>query len=123
MFTADWMSKRCGVTTILQSAFNAGDGISSGNGVNAGTGTTAAGSSSNQGYGLNYGRNASAGISYQQVERRLLLPQEIMNIETGHGLMWLPGMGTLTIPYFAPNYWNRTAPWVRRVRRNPYQGG
>jgi type IV secretion system protein VirD4 len=121
LFTAEWMSKRCGVTTILQSSFNCGDGVSSGDGVNAGSGTTGNGVTSNHGTGMNYGRNASGGISYQQVERRVLLPQEIMNIETGRGLMWLPGMGTLTIPFFAPNYWNRRAPWVSRLRRNPYQ--
>jgi type IV secretion system protein VirD4 len=121
LFTAKWMSERCGVTTIMQSAFNAGDSVNSGNGVNAGSGTTGNGVTSNLGTGDNYGRSASGGISYQQVERRLLLPQELMDIRSGHGLIWMPGMGTKTIPFFAPNYWKRRDPWVRRVRRNPYQ--
>ncbi len=123
LFTAEWMSKRCGVTTILQSAFNLGDGVNTGDGLNAGSGTTGGGVTSNQGYGTNYGRNVSGGYSVQQVERRLLLPQELMDIRPGHGLMWLPGMGTRSIPFFAPNYWKRRAPWVPRVKPNPYQSG
>ena len=43
----------------------------------------------------------------------MLLPQEIMNIRAGHGLIWLPGMGTRTIPFFAPNYWKRRTPGSR----------
>ena len=54
---------------------------------------------------------------------RVLLPQELMDISPGHGLMWLPGMGTRSIPFFAPNYWKRRAPWVQRVKPNPYQSG
>ncbi len=46
-----------------------------------------------------------------------------MNIRAGHGLIWLPGMGTQTIPFFAPNYRMRNAPWVRHVRTNPYYVG
>jgi hypothetical protein len=91
--------------------------------VSAGTGTSGAGASSNQGNSFNSGRSRGGGISYQQTERRVLLPQEIMNIRAGHGLMWLPGMGTSTIPFFAPNYWNRHAPWVKAVKSNPYQRG
>jgi len=37
----------------------------------------------------------------------------------GHGLMWLPGMGTKTIPFYAPNWWDRDAEWVARVKKNP----
>ena len=35
--------------------------------------------------------------------------------------MWLPGMGNRTIPFFAPNYWKIRAPWVPRVKPNPYR--
>jgi type IV secretion system protein VirD4 len=119
LFSAEWMSKRCGVTTILQTGFNLGDGVNSGDGVNAGT--TASGSS--QGYGSNYGRNSSGGISFQQVERRLFLPQELMDMQPGHGRIWLPGMGTQSIPFFAPNFWKRREPWVERVKPNPYLKG
>ena len=80
LFTAKWMSERCGVTTILQSGFNLGDGINAGDGTSTGTGSTGAGSSSNQGNSFNNGRSRNGGISYQQTERRVLLPQEIMDI-------------------------------------------
>jgi type IV secretion system protein VirD4 len=118
LFTAEWMSKRCGVNTIMQSSVNFGDGINNGDGVSSGT---SGGGNSNQGNSFNNGRSRNAGISYQQTERPVLLPNELMNIRGGHGLMWLPGMGTSTIPFFAPNYWNREAPWAARVRDNPYQ--
>ena len=114
--TARWMSERCGLTTILQSGFNLGDGINDGSGVNTGTGP----SGINQGNSANAGRSRNGGISYQQTERRLLLAQEIMNIRAGHGLIWLPGMGTQSIPFFAPDYRKRRAPWVQRVRPNPW---
>jgi type IV secretion system protein VirD4 len=121
LFTAKWMSERCGMTTMLQAGFNLGDGVNSGDGVNAGTGQSGTGVSSNQGTGRNYGRNTSGGIGFQQVERRAFLPQELMDMRPGEGRMWLPGMGTRSIPFFAPNYWNREADWVTRVRPNPYR--
>jgi hypothetical protein len=117
------MSECNGVTTILQSGLSINDGINAGDGVNAGSGVSGSGPSSNQGNSFNNGRSRSGGISFQQTERRVLLPQEIMNIRAGHGLLWLPGMGTKSIPFFAPNYWMRSAPWVQAVRRNPYQSG
>jgi len=120
-FTAEWMSKRCGVTTVLQANFNLGEGINTGDGVNAGTGMSGSGSSSNQGSGRNYGHNKSGGLSYQQTERRAFLPNELMDMRPGHGRIWLPGMGTSSIPFFAPNYWKRREPWVARVRPNPYR--
>ena len=123
LFTAKWMSERCGVDTILQTGFNLGDGINTGDGASTGSGTTGGGASSNQGNSFNSGRSRNGGISYQQTERRVLLPQEIMNIRAGHGLIWLPGMGTRTIPFFAPNYYKRRAPWVQHVRPNPYYSG
>jgi len=119
--TAEWMSRRCGTTTIMQMGFNEGAGVNSGHGVNAGTGVSggAGGESANQGLGTNYGRNVSDGLSYQQAERRFLLPQELMDLEAGTGRIFIPGMGTRSIPFFAPNYWKRREPWVREVRRNP----
>jgi type IV secretion system protein VirD4 len=117
--TANWMSDRCGVTTALKAGVNFGDGINEGDGLNDGTGTTGAGTTTNQGSGKNYGRNRSGGISYQQTERKVLKPQEIRDILAGHGLMWVPGMGTKTIPFYAPNWWDRDAEWVARVKKNP----
>ena len=123
LFTAKWMSERCGTTTILQTGFNLGDGINTGDGASTGSGNSGGGASSNQGNSFNSGRSRNGGISYQQTERRVLMPQEIMDIRAGHGLIWLPGMGTRTIPFFAPNYYRRSAPWVPHVRPNPYYSG
>ena len=122
-FTAEWMSKRCGTTTILQRSLNFNEGISSGDNVNSGSGQSGGGMSSNQGQGSNSGRSQGASLSYQQVERRAVLPQEIMSLKLGHGFIWVPGEGELAIPFFAPNYWKRSAPWVARVKQNPYRLG
>jgi type IV secretion system protein VirD4 len=123
MFTAKWMSELCGVDTFLQAGINLSDGINTGGGTSASTGTSGGGMSSNQGNSFNNGRSRGGGISWQQTERRVMLPQDIRAIRAGHGLMWLPGMGTRTIPFFAPNYWNREAPWVKMVKPNPLQRG
>jgi type IV secretion system protein VirD4 len=124
LFTADWMSRRCGVTTVLQMGFNEGSGVNSGFGANTGTGTGANGGvSANQGANNSYGSNISDGLSYQQVERRVLLPQELMDMAPGNGRIWLPGMGSESIPFFAPNYWWRRSPFVAHVRPNPYRQG
>ena len=122
-FTAEWMSKRSGTTTILQRSLNFNEGISSGDNVNSGSGQSGGGMSSNQGQGSNSGRSQGASLSYQQVERRAVLPQEIMSLKLGHGFIWVPGEGDRAIPFFAPNYWNRSAPWVERVKQNPYRLG
>jgi type IV secretion system protein VirD4 len=121
LFTAKWMSERCGVTTVAQAGFNLGDGVNSGGGVNAGTGMNGSGFSSNQGTGQNFGRNMSGGLSVQQVERRAFLPQELMDMKAGECRAWLPGFGSRSVPLFAPNFWNRKADWVARVRPNPYR--
>jgi type IV secretion system protein VirD4 len=123
-FTAEWMSKRSGMTTILQEGFSLNDGFNRGSNTNAGTGMNGQGGiSSNQGQGENLGRNRGGGINMQQAERRAVLPQELMSVENGHGRIWVPGEGTRSIPFFAPNYWKRRAPWVARVKPNPYQSG
>jgi len=122
-FTAGWMSKRCGNTTVLQRGFNIGDGVNSGDGANSGTGFSPGGSSTNQGSNRNYGKNFSGTYTVQQVERAAISPQEMMNLKPGHGRIWPLGMGGRSIPFFAPNYWNREADWLKRVKRNPYYNG
>jgi len=122
-FTAEWMSKRSGNTTILQRGFNLADGVNSGDGANSGFGYSNSGGSSNQGSNRNYGRNINGTFSVQQVERPAFLPQELMNLPPGQGRIWPLGMGGRSIPFFAPNYWNREADWVRRVKENPYYNG
>jgi len=121
LFTAEWMSRRCGKTTVLQLGFNQGQGINNGHGFNAGSGTGGQGVTTNAGSGINFGGNISDGLSFQQAERPFLLPQELMDFAPGTGLIWTPGMGTRSIPFFAPNYWQRRDPWVARVRPNPYR--
>ena len=123
LFTARWMSERCATTTVVQAGFNVGDGVNSGSGVNAGTGLNGSGFSSNQGTGENFGHNTSGGLSLQQVERRAFLPQELMDMKAGECRAWLPGFGSKSVPLFAPNFWNRKADWVARVRPNPYRKG
>ncbi len=122
-FTAEWMSKRSGVTTILQTGFNVTGGVSNGDNVNESSGQTGRGGSLNQGRGQNYGENKGGGLNFTQAERRVFLPQELMDIPNGHGRIWMPGLGTESIPFFAPNYWKQRAPWVARVKPNPYHKG
>jgi type IV secretion system protein VirD4 len=122
LFTAEWMSKRCGVTTVSQAGFNIGDAVSDGDNVHEGTGSGGNGMGTrNQGQGSNYGRNSSGGLSMQQVERRAFLPQELMDMLPGEGRIWVPGLGSKSIPFYAPPYWRRRAPWVPHVKRNPYR--
>jgi type IV secretion system protein VirD4 len=122
-FTAEQLSNRSGSTTILQRGFNLADGVNSGDGANSGFGYSNSGGSSNQGSNRNYGRNINGTFSVQQVERPAFLPQELMNLPPGYGRIWALGMGGRSIPFFAPNYWNREADWVRRVKANPYYNG
>jgi type IV secretion system protein VirD4 len=107
LFTAEWMSKRCGVTTITPASFSQSDGYNSGSGYSTSNNTRGGG---NQGQSSNSGRSTGASLSYQQAERRVLLPQEIMDLPLGHGRIWVPGMGSRSIPFFASNYWKRDAP-------------
>jgi hypothetical protein len=116
--TSEWASDRCGVTTDLQSAVTMNDGVNGGGGMSESSGGFRGGSVGNN---TNNGRSFGGSLNVTQAERRVLRPQEIRDIKDGHGLCWVPGMGTSTIPFFAPNYWQRGEPWVRRVRKNPLQ--
>jgi type IV secretion system protein VirD4 len=93
--TAEWMSKRAGTTTIWQRGFSEG------------AGTSASGSSSNM------------GETRSQAERAFRLPQELMNMPLGFGRLWLAGMGDRSLPFYAPNYWQR-AEIKPLVDENPY---
>lgn len=92
--TADWMSRRAGETTVVAAGYSHGD-------------------SSNPG-----GQGSSDGLSYQQTKRRLFLPQELMDIREGAGLMW-PAGTSKSVPFFAPSYWQDPAV-ARRAMPNPY---
>ena len=50
-------------------------------------------------------------------------PLETSQLSKRYGRIWALGMGGRSIPFFAPNYWNREADWVRRVKANPYYNG
>jgi type IV secretory pathway TraG/TraD family ATPase VirD4 len=120
LFTANWMSERCGVTTILQASYSASDGVNNSDNMNAGSGFNPGGMSTNQGQGSGFGRNAGGSLNFTQTERRVMLAQELMELPNGHGRIFVPGWGSLSIPFFAPNYWMRREAWVARVRENPY---
>jgi type IV secretion system protein VirD4 len=82
MTTAEWMSQRAGDGSPVALGFNQG-------------GSTGA-----------KGESASDGFSYQQVKRRLLLPQDLMNLPAGHGVLW-PNGTAKTIPFVARGHWER----------------
>lgn len=96
--TANWMSERSGERGAVVAGFNAGDSQS-----------LSGRDSSSQSQGLNY----------QLTKRRHLLPQELMDMRPGYGRVWLAGMGSLSIPTFAPNYW-KVRLLNARARPNPY---
>ena len=122
-YTAEFLSKRCGTTTVLQAGFNSGDGLNTSDGANSGFGYSKSGDSTNEGSNRGYGRNTSGTYTVQQVERAAVRPEELMNLPPGEGRLWLQGMGTRSFPFFAPNYWQRGEAWVARVKRNPYYRG
>lgn len=93
--TARWMSERAGDKTVTAAGYNVGDSLS-----NAGQGST------------------SSGLSYAQVSRRLYLPQELMDLPAGSGLLWTAG-SSKSIPFRAPPYWDM--PDLKpRASPNPY---
>lgn len=96
--TAAWMSKRSGNTTIWQEAYSEGEGIGG------------------------QGMTTNLGGSLGQTERAFMLPQELMSMKIGTGRIWPAGHGDISIPFFAPNYWQR-----RELRGliddNPYRTG
>lgn len=95
--TADWMSRRAGETTVAAAGYNKGDAQSS-----AGQGSM----------------SQSSGLSYGQVQRRLFMPQELMDFAEGTGVLW-PAGTSKSVPFAAPPYW--TLPELNaRARPNPY---
>jgi type IV secretion system protein VirD4 len=76
--TADWMSRRAGLTTRL--AANQSENVQGATG------------------------HRSEGTSWTQVSRALYLPHELMGFTEGSGLFWLAGMSN-GVRFFAPPYW------------------
>jgi len=87
--TAEWMSQRAGETTVVAGGFNE-----------------------------NVGGPRNEGMSYQQAKRRLLLPQELMDLPAGTGLLWQAGTAK-AFPFFAGPYWD-ISKYRDRGRPNPY---
>lgn len=86
--TAEWMAKRGGNTSIWTQGWNEGQGI---NPQHGGMPTS------------------NMGETRSQMARAVLLPQEIMSMKEGTGLIWLAGEGERLFPYFAPPFWDRPA--------------
>jgi type IV secretion system protein VirD4 len=96
--TAEWMSKRSGDTTVAATGYNKGDAQSM-----SGQGST------------------NTGLSYGQIRRPLLLPQELMGLPAGVGILWPAGTDR-SVPFVAPQYFE--IPELRsRARPNPYYAG
>jgi type IV secretion system protein VirD4 len=77
---AEWISKRIGETTVVAKGYNQGDSSGS------------------------RGPSTSDGLSFGQIKRRKLLPQEVKQTPNGHGFLWCSGTST-TIPFSAPFHW------------------
>jgi type IV secretion system protein VirD4 len=92
--TADWMSKRASDTTAVAASYNAGDSQSTGN------------------------QSSTHGMGYQQTKRRVFMPQELMELREGAGLVFAAG-SSKPIPFYAPSYWKN--PTLNRLALpNPY---
>jgi type IV secretion system protein VirD4 len=92
--TAEWMSQRAGDTTVAAAGYNRGD------------------QHSDAGHG-----SASSGLSYSQQRRRLFLPQELIDLPAGSGLLWASG-SSKSVPFHAPSYWETDC--RSRAKANPY---
>jgi type IV secretory pathway TraG/TraD family ATPase VirD4 len=95
--TSEWMSWRTGETTIVATGFNTG-------------------AATNQ-----QGQSMNDGTSYQQTKKRLFLPQELMDLREGAGLIWTAG-SSKSVPFTAPPYWTRRES-AGRAQSNPYYQG
>ncbi len=93
--TAEWMSRRTGDQTVTALGYNQGDAQSS-----AGQGSM------------------STGLSHSQVRRALFLPQELMDLPTGSGLLW-PAGTSKSVPFYAAPYWDDPE-LKKRAKPNPY---
>jgi type IV secretory pathway TraG/TraD family ATPase VirD4 len=119
-WSAEFLSKRSGVTTIPVLGYNENWGGNSGGNNGGGFGMSVGGFNSNENFGLSFGQNFGATLSVTQTERRALLAQDLMDMRPGDGRLWRQGMGSRSVPFFAPNYWMLRAPWAAQVRENPY---
>jgi type IV secretion system protein VirD4 len=92
--TADWVSRRAGEGTDVASSYS---------------------SSRSSGHG---GASSSQNISYSQMQRRLFMPQELMGIPSGGGLIFAAG-SEKAIPFFADFFDNIDI--IRQRARLPFK--
>jgi type IV secretion system protein VirD4 len=93
-FTADWMSRRSGETTIRQ--------------PNANT-------------SFNPGGTPGFSLGESFGRRNYLMPQDLFGMREGFGLTWCAGLAN-PIPAYLPPYWD-VEQLARRARRNPFYRG
>jgi type IV secretion system protein VirD4 len=79
--TAEWMSKRAGMSSEARMSQNEGQGVTV------------------------QGISTSDGTTISQADVAFKTPEELMSIPVGTGRIWTPGRGNTSIPFYAPNYW------------------
>lgn len=122
-FSAELLSKRGGVTTIPVLGYSETWGGNRGGTTGSGSSQSSSGRNLNQNEGTSIGSSSGGSLSITQTERRALLPQDLMDMRPGDGRLFLQGMGSRSVPLFAPHYWRVREPWAARVGKNPlYQG-
>jgi hypothetical protein len=119
-FTAEFMSKRCGMRTVLKKGVNIGESVNGGDTMNDGDSVSPGGASRNKSRGASKGLGLSATFTVQQVEQRAVMVQALFNMKPGEGRLWLQNDGVISYPFFAPNYWLVDEPWAKRIGENPY---
>ncbi len=96
LFTAEWMSRRAGQTTIVAKGLSRSEAMPS------------------------LGENPRDSESWHQVGRAQFLPYELFGFKPGTGLLWLAGLAD-TVKFNAPAYYD--IPECRaRALPNPYVG-
>ena len=112
------LSKRGGVTTIPVLGYSETSGRQSGRREREADGRNrpAAAISAERGH---FDRFTSGGsLSIAQVYGvRALLAQDLMDMRPGNGRLFLQGMGSRSVPFFAPNYWRVREPWAAQVEK------
>ena len=122
-FTAEWLSKRGGVTTIPVLGYSETWGGNRGGTTGSGWSQSPGGRNLSTNDGTSIGSQSGGSLSITQTERRALLAQDLMDMRPGDGRLFLQGMGSRSVPFFAPNYWKVRAPWAAQGESHPlFQG-
>jgi type IV secretion system protein VirD4 len=95
--TAEWLSKRAGNMTDVAVSYNQGRGSSGG------------------------GSNSNSGMSYQQIQRPTVWPEQMFGVQDGYMLAWFAGQQKPFI-MFAPMF-NAVRSFAERALPNPYYVG